>query len=176
MTGFGMEIRRLDEFESLRCRERLRAIPGEQHVFAAFKHAARRQNRIAHALHATDRAGFERAAVHDGRIEFMRTGGCVDRAASRVEKRAIFEQTHGFADGVERAAALGKHALPGAQRRMQCRVILGFGAGRHRRAQDRPCPAVNGYDCVGVHRSLVLEWRRVRSSALHQAAAKYGDT
>ena len=102
MTRFGMEILGLDELESLRGREGFRACAGEQHVFAALEYAARRQNRIAYARHAADRTGLERAAVHDGRVEFMRAGRRVDRAMARVEERAIFEQMHGFANGVQR--------------------------------------------------------------------------
>ncbi len=164
MTRFGMEVLGLDKFESLRGREGFRACAREQHVLAAFEYAARRQNRIAYTRYAADRAGVERAAVHDGRVEFMRAGRCVDRTAARVEERTIFEQTDGFADGVERAAAVGKHALSGAQHSVQGSVIVGFGAGRHRCAQDRACPAVNGNDCIGVH-FLAFVVREVRVEA-----------
>ena len=57
-----------------------------------------------------------------------------------VEERAVFEQAHGFADGVERAAAVGEHALAGAQHRVQRGVVFGFGAGPSTARMIVPAP------------------------------------
>ena len=43
------------------------------------------------ALHACDRSGFERAAVHDGSVELCDAVGVDDRAAAGVKGGAVLE-------------------------------------------------------------------------------------
>lgn len=146
MPRFGVEVAGFREFEPLRGGERIGARAGEQHVLARLHHAPRGEHRVAHAGRAADRTGAERRAVHDRRVEFVLAFGRIHGAAPGVEQRAVLEHPHRDGDGVERAAAIGQHALRGLQDCGEFGAVPTFGVGIHRFAQDRACAAVNRDD------------------------------
>ncbi|KAG1472368.1 hypothetical protein G6F54_014443 [Rhizopus delemar] len=73
-----------------------------------------------------------------------------------VEQRAIFQQAHGFGNGVQGAAATGQHGLAGGQDGLQGGQVFLFFLGRLGRAGHRAGATVNGNH--GLNHRLPTPW------------------
>ena len=62
---------RIDQIDADRFRECLRAVADEHDMRGFLHHGAREQDRILDAVHAGDRAGAQRRAVHDRGVELV---------------------------------------------------------------------------------------------------------
>jgi hypothetical protein len=128
----GREEGRLHHLQPMLARKGLRARAGQQHMGAVFEHRARGTHRAADVAHAGYGAGGERGAVHHGGVELVGFVVREHRAVAGVEERALLEQLHSEAGGVERAGALQQHRLRGGHDAAE-RVVVGLrllGAGR----------------------------------------------
>ena len=112
----GVEIFLVDKRDAHLFRERLRALAREHDVRRFLHHHPREADRIANVLHARDRPGFERFAVHDRGVELVRALMGEDRAFAGVEQRVVLQHMDRRLDRVEARAAFLQHLVAGLER------------------------------------------------------------
>ncbi len=107
-------------------------------------------------MHATDRAAFERVAIHDGGVKLMRFRAGVHRAAPRVEQRTILQQGNDQRCRVERRSPRRQRVAPLFEEGPQGPPIFLFRFRGQRRPVDRARAAMqrqNGNPCHSNHLS-----------------------
>jgi len=122
-AALGEEVFGIDHLEPVVAGEFLGATVGEQDVRRLFHHGAGGADGVLHRGHAADRAGLQRAAVHDRGVEFVFALGGEDRALAGVEHRRVLHDDDRCLDGVERAATALEDRVPGAERLLERGVV-----------------------------------------------------
>ena len=134
------------------------ALAHEEHVLAVFHDTARRENRVAHAVHVWRwRPNAAWAPSMMDASNSCVAGAGEHGAVAGIEQGAVFQQAHGLGHGVQGAAAtwparLGRLSgwTPG-----RLRYSLFF-LGRHGRAGHRAGATVNGNH--GLNHRLPTPW------------------
>jgi hypothetical protein len=80
-------------------------------MLAVLHHGARRLHGVANARNTGHGTGSQRGTVHDRSVQLVRRLGCKDRTVACIEQGAVFQQTHGLANGLHRSAPLRQHRL-----------------------------------------------------------------
>ena len=139
----GVKIFWINQLHPHFLRERLGAFAVEHDVRRFFHDQSRETDRVADMLHARDRAGLKRLAVHDRRIEFVRSFVRKDGAFAGVEKRVVLEHLDRGLDRIETRAASLEHVVARLQRLLESGAMRCFVFRRHLTALDRAGAAVD---------------------------------
>ena len=104
-TRFGQEILSVFEWYAVFPGEPFRAFADQEDVLAFLHDGTGKQHGIPDAAHAGDRAGVERAAIHDRRVALDGAVDIQDRTAARVVEGVVFKQHDAMRDRIERRRA-----------------------------------------------------------------------
>jgi hypothetical protein len=140
---FREEVTFRHELDIVLTGKHLGALADHHHVRRALHDESCEAYWILHARHAGNGAGLQRAAVHDGGIEFVASFAREDGAAACVEQRLIFEDPNSGLDGVEAGAAAGEDSMASLQRSFEGASILLLKLRCHGVAADGAGAAVN---------------------------------
>ena len=161
------EVRRVDQFDALFGRERLGAVAHHHHVLRMLHHRTRQHDRVAHPVHAGDRAGAAAGAVHDRGIQFVAAVVGEHRAAGGVELRRVLQHPDRRGHRVQRRLAGLELRVAGAQCRLQRPARVGFlrrrqsGALHAGTAVDHQQRRIQGDQHAVAHRVAALGGRTV---------------
>ncbi|UWX04843.1 O-acetyl-ADP-ribose deacetylase [Pseudoxanthomonas sp. NC8] len=122
----GTEVRRVDQFEALLGRKRFGTVADHHHVLRAVHHRPGERDRVAHPVHAGNRAGLAAGTVHQRGVQFVAAVMVEHGATAGVELRCILEDADRGGHRVHRRLAGLQLRVPGAQRRGQRLACFGF--------------------------------------------------
>ena len=86
---------------------------------------------------------FERFAIHDCRVQFVRSGAGKHRAFAGIEMRVVFEYAHRSFGGIDARPAVFQNVVAGLQRALQASAIFALAFRRHRAARNCSGAAVD---------------------------------
>src|SRR5262249_28154654 len=85
------------------------AIAGEQNVLCLFHHEPGQGYRMPHGANCSHASAAQRAAIHDRRVELVRSGGVKYSPATSIEQRIVLEKANYLLDGIQTCATALQH-------------------------------------------------------------------